>query len=168
MSSQVLDRTVPIDLGLAERLRADPGFRRRFVRRWAQSEVAMQLRSMRQRRKLNQKQLAEKSGTGQSAISRAEQAEYDGWTFKTLVTLAEALDARLRITFEPIEDVIAMYSSNGQFEQIPDTGSVAGAAPFVGAVSMEDIHHEEVPHSLLVLDYTSPTAVSDIAATGGY
>lgn len=129
----------------------------------------MQLRSMRQRRKLNQKQLAERSGTGQSAISRAEQAEYDGWTFKTLVTLAEALDARLRITFEPIEDVIAMHSSSGQFEQIlSNTGSVAGVAPFVDAVSMEDIHREEVPHSLLVFNYTSPTAVSYIAATGGY
>jgi transcriptional regulator with XRE-family HTH domain len=60
---------------------------------------------MRARRKFTQRELASLSGTDQSAISRVEQATYDGWTFKTLVSVADALNARLRVTLEPMEDV---------------------------------------------------------------
>ena len=61
---------------------------------------------MRLKRKLKQVALATMAGTGQSAISRIEKQNYDGWTFKTLLTISLALDARLTIKLEPIEDVI--------------------------------------------------------------
>ena len=85
--------TRSIDWGIADRLKNDRGFRKRFVKAWAQANIATQVRALRKKRRLNQKRLAKLVGTGQSAISRAEQADYDGWTFKTLVNLADGLDA---------------------------------------------------------------------------
>lgn len=96
-----------IDAELAERLERDPEFRRRYIRKWAQVEVASGIRALRKRRRKRQGELAALANTGQSAISRIEAADYDGWTFKTLLTIAEALGARLRIAFEPLEDVVA-------------------------------------------------------------
>ena len=101
--------TRSIDCGIAGRLKNDRGFRQRFIKAWAQAEIATQVRALRKKRRLNQKRLAELVGTGQSAISRAEQADYDGWTFKTLVNLADGLDARLRVSFEPIEEVVSLH-----------------------------------------------------------
>lgn len=95
-----------IDLGIAESLEHDPAFRKRYLRRWAANEVSAELRAMRLKRKLKQVALATMAGTGQSAISRIEKQNYDGWTFKTLLTISLALDARLTIKLEPIEDVI--------------------------------------------------------------
>jgi hypothetical protein len=94
-----------IDKEIAERLMSDVGFRNRFIRVWAQTEVAEGIRTLRRKRNLKQKQVAVLANTGQSAISRMEKADYDGWTFKTLLTLAEVLRARLRVTFEPIEEI---------------------------------------------------------------
>lgn len=95
-----------IDLDIATRLEHDERFRERYLRTWAANEVATELRTMRKRRVLRQEDLAAQVGTGQSAISRIEKRDYDGWTFKTLLNIAGTLRARLRIKLEPLEDVI--------------------------------------------------------------
>lgn len=64
---------------------------------------------MRLRRRLRQTELAVAANTGQSAISRIEKDDYDGWTYKTLLAIATVLKARLRIRLEPLEDVIEEY-----------------------------------------------------------
>jgi ribosome-binding protein aMBF1 (putative translation factor) len=87
MSSTTNPNLKSIDLGIAERLRTDATFRARYLRAWARTEVANQIREMRQRRRMRQQDVAKKSGTGQSAISRIEKADYEGWTFKTLAGL---------------------------------------------------------------------------------
>ncbi len=51
---------------------------------------------------------------GQPAVSRIEQASYSGWTYKTLARVAEKLNARLRIIYEPLEDVIARMDADGE------------------------------------------------------
>lgn len=107
--SSLLHPLASIDKELADRLEKDERFRNRYLRRWAQTEVATEIRALRSRRKMRQGDVARLASTGQSAISRIEKAEYDGWTFKTLMGIAEVLSARLRITFEPIEDVISNY-----------------------------------------------------------
>ena len=84
-------------------------FRRRFFRLRAQEETAQQIRELRDRRGLRQVDLAKRAKMRQSAVSRIEQAGYSAWTYKTLLRVAEALDAQLRIVFEPSEDVIARY-----------------------------------------------------------
>lgn len=104
-----LNPLTSIDYEIAERLENDEEFRRQFIRFWAANDAAGELRNLRKKRDLTQKAVADLAGTGQSAISRIEKADYDGWTFKTLVTIAEALRARLRITFEPLEEVVNAY-----------------------------------------------------------
>lgn len=112
MSTQTRTESTEIEKEIARRLATDDEFRNRFIRRWAQDEIASEIRSLREFRGLKQKQLAALSGTGQSAISRSEQAGYSGWTFKTLIALAQALRARLVVSFEPIEQVAARYAAS--------------------------------------------------------
>lgn len=101
----------PLKLNISKRLREDKAFRKRFFRRQAQDEIAMSIRSLREKRVMRQIDLAKKSGMKQSAISRIEQADYSGWSFSTLLRVGEALDARLHVTLEPKETVIARYEN---------------------------------------------------------
>jgi len=99
----------PIKLSIAKKLKEDKDYARRFFRRRAQSEIAMSIRELRDKRHMRQVDLATKSDMKQSAVSRIEQAEYSSWSLVTLFRVAEALDARLRVVFEPIENVIEQY-----------------------------------------------------------
>jgi transcriptional regulator with XRE-family HTH domain len=100
----------PVDLRLSEQLQ-DRNYRKRFF--WAElsARIAEQLISLRKRRGLTQTEVADLTGTKQPAISRAEQADYQNWNLKTLRSIAEALDARVRVTIEASEDVISEYES---------------------------------------------------------
>ncbi len=102
----------PVNLNIVKKLKEDKAFREDFFRGQAQDEIAMSLRSLREKRTMRQIDLAKKTKMKQSAISRIEQADYSGWTFNTLFRIAEALDARLRIIFEPIEIVFSLYAEN--------------------------------------------------------
>ncbi len=101
---------VKIKSRLASKLK-QLAFRRRFFRMRAQEEIAQQIRELRERRKLRQIDLAKNAKMKQSAISRIEQSGYSAWSFKTLLRVADALDAQVRVTFEAAEDVIARYES---------------------------------------------------------
>jgi len=102
----------PVRLNIAKRLKEDKAFREEFFRGQAQDEIAMSIRSLREKRVMRQIDLAKKSKMKQSAISRIEQADYSGWTFNTLFRVAEALDARLRVMLEPTEVVIERYEGS--------------------------------------------------------
>lgn len=111
-----------IKLRIAEKLK-DKGYRREFFRGLAEDEVAQQIRSLRKKRGLLQKDIAEQTGMKQSAVSRLEQAEYSRWGFPTLLRIANTLDARIRIIFEPAEDVIKHYERlEAASEASPATG----------------------------------------------
>lgn len=128
-------QTESIDAELARRLLDDADFRRRFIRFWAQNEVASEIRALRKARGLRQAEVAEMADTGQSAISRIEKADYDGWTYKTLIGIADVLRARLRIQFERIEDVARRYSANPAYSSpdvITDEDTTASAAELKG------------------------------------
>lgn len=109
MSSELLNPLSSINRELADRLENDDVFRRRYIRTWAQTEVASEIRALRKLRRLRQSEVAELAQTGQSAISRIEKADYDGWTLKTLIVIACVLRAQLSITFKPIENVASGY-----------------------------------------------------------
>lgn len=129
MSKSALSR---IDLNLAEELN-DSEFRHEFFRTLSQDEVAEKIRGLRKYRRFNQAELAQKCGMKQSAISRIEQSSYSGWSFNTLWRLAKALDVRIRIQFELMEQAI------GQFQPSP-----------LDAVSSTSthVHSAEVPASI--------------------
>jgi transcriptional regulator with XRE-family HTH domain len=76
------------------------------------ARIAESLIALRKRRGLNQTQLAELTGTKQPAIARVEQADYQNWNIKTLRTIAEALDARVRVLIEASEDILSEYDQD--------------------------------------------------------
>lgn len=98
-----------IKLNIAEKLEKDKNYRSRFFRGQAQDIIAMSIRELRKKRKKTQINLAKESNMKQSAISRIEQADYCGWSLNVLFRVADALGARLRVSFEPVEDVIDWY-----------------------------------------------------------
>src|SRR5215210_4201622 len=113
-----LNRLASIDAELAEKLENDEAFRRRYIRAFSQAEVAAQIQALRRKRGLRQQDLARLANTGQSAISRIEKADYEGWSYKTLIRIAEELKARLRIILEPIEDVANGYRATTTVERV--------------------------------------------------
>jgi transcriptional regulator with XRE-family HTH domain len=125
-----MDSLSPIKLNIADRLEKDKAFRQRFFRGQAQDEIAMSIRSLRKKRKKKQSDLAIESGMKQSAVSRVEQSDYSAWSLTTLWRIAEALDARLRIVFEPLEDVVKQYKEKEEvtpMQKLYDVGSQASA-----------------------------------------
>lgn len=109
--------TKPIKLNIAEKLKKK-AYRTAFFRARAQDDTASNIRELRELRELSQTELAKLSGMKQSAVSRIEQAEYSSWTYKTLQKVAEALDARLVVFFEPSENVIARYAQTENFREV--------------------------------------------------
>jgi transcriptional regulator with XRE-family HTH domain len=114
----------PLKLNIAKRLREDKGFQKRFFQGQTQDEIAMSIRSLREKRKMRQIDLAKKSKMKQSAISRIEQANYSSWSFNTLLRVADALDARLRVMLEPAEAVIDRYEETEVAISAPEQYSV--------------------------------------------
>ncbi len=116
----------PFNLKIADKLESDKKFREEFFKGQAQDIIAMNIRALRMDRSMRQCDLADKSGMKQSAISRVEQAEYSAWTFKTLFRVANTLDARLKITLEPMEEVIKEYKKMEKIIELGDSKWRAG------------------------------------------
>src|SRR5271170_7018505 len=106
-------------------------FRRKFFRSSAQEDVAQQIRELRRKLKMRQVDLAKAAHMKQSAVSRIEQADYSRWSFNTILRIADSLDARVSVRFEPADQVIADYERRemeraelvqrfeGEFRQVP-------------------------------------------------
>jgi len=67
------------------------------------AEIARKIFELRTKAGLTQQQLAARVGTSKSAISRLEDADYEGHSLSMLKRIAEALDRRLEIRFVPIK-----------------------------------------------------------------
>jgi transcriptional regulator with XRE-family HTH domain len=87
---------------LEEQLR-NPEFAARFERAGEAWDVALQIAALRQQAGLSQKDLAKLLRTSQQQISRLESPGYEGHSLSTLRRVAEALHARVRVVFEPVE-----------------------------------------------------------------
>jgi transcriptional regulator with XRE-family HTH domain len=105
-----------IKLDVSQRLK-DREFRRNFFLAESSAKIAEQIIRLRKRRGLTQAQVAETAGTKQPAVSRAERADYQNWSFSTLRALANALDARLRVTIEAAEDVLWEYRAEEEAQK---------------------------------------------------
>lgn len=89
------------DKHLKEMLR-DPKFAEMFERAGEAWDVAIQIVAMRENAGLTQAQLARRVGTTQQQISRLEGAGYEGHSLSMLRRIAKVLDARVRVSFEPM------------------------------------------------------------------
>lgn len=79
----------------------DPVFRRHFRQSRLAAEVAHQIVKLRERLRISQAELARRMGTKQQTISRLESGNYEGFTLKTLMNIAEATKTQLVVRFGP-------------------------------------------------------------------
>ena len=88
------------DRYLEEQLQ-DPAFAARFEHAGDAWDVALQIAALRQEAGLSQKELAKLLKTSQQQISRLESPGYEGHSLSTLRRVADVLNARVRVLFEP-------------------------------------------------------------------
>ena len=91
-------------------LKQNPSLKEEFEKADQAWDIAFQVYDLRKKAGLTQKQLAELVHTRQSNISRIEDADYTGYTWKTLEKITKALKARLQIKIVPIEDLRSSHT----------------------------------------------------------
>lgn len=79
----------------------DPEFRQHFEEEKRALALAMKIAEAREKAALTQRELADRVGSSQQAISRLESGEYEGYTVRTLERIADATGYALRIDFAP-------------------------------------------------------------------
>jgi len=79
----------------------DAGFAPRFEQAGEAWDIALQLTALRENAGLTQKEVARRLNTSQQHISRLESPSYKGHSLSNLRRLAGALNARVKVTFEP-------------------------------------------------------------------
>src|SRR5579872_886993 len=97
-------------LRLLQRLNRGRDSRIRFVESHLNKGIAFQLRSLRNREKWSQQELAEKVGMTQNAISRLESSTYGKPTITTLKRLASIYDVALVVRFVPFSHLVDWLS----------------------------------------------------------
>lgn len=88
---------------LREQLRVslqDSEYRHAYADEQLNLSIGTQIKVLREQQEMTQEQLAAKIGTKQGGVSRLESANYAGWSISALRRLAQALDLRLRVSFE--------------------------------------------------------------------
>jgi transcriptional regulator with XRE-family HTH domain len=76
-------------------------FAARFEQAGDSWDIALQLTALREKAGLSQKEVARLLDTSQQHISRLESPTYTGHSLSNLRRLAAALNARVKVTFEP-------------------------------------------------------------------
>lgn len=79
----------------------DPKREESYEQEVINAEIARKIYDLRTKAGLTQQELATRVGTKKSAISRLEDADYDGHSLSMLKRIAEALDKRVEIRFVP-------------------------------------------------------------------
>jgi len=89
----------------------DPEFRKQFIDEHINVGIAFQIRSLRDRQKLTQVELAELLGVKQPLISAWENPNYGRHTLGTLKDLAKAFDMGLLVRFVPFSTLVDWTSN---------------------------------------------------------
>jgi transcriptional regulator with XRE-family HTH domain len=100
----------------------DPVFAARFAQAGEAWEVSLQIADLRQEAGLSLKELAHLLGTSQQQISRLESAGYEGHSISMLRRVAEVLNSRLRVIFEPIDQVGSLQVAETPAPYNPEHG----------------------------------------------
>lgn len=86
-----------LDRTMEKILKEDPSFQEELDKADQAWDIAFQIRELREKAGLTQKELAELVGTKQSNIARIEDADYTSYTLTTLEKVTKALKAKLEI-----------------------------------------------------------------------
>ncbi|MDF0674189.1 MAG: helix-turn-helix transcriptional regulator [Nitrospira sp.] len=93
-------KAVGIGKGWLDRKLANSKFRKGFEEELQKLTIGEQLARLRQESGLTQAQVAKRTGTTASAISRYENAEYDRYELRTLQKIVRACGGRMEISLE--------------------------------------------------------------------
>jgi transcriptional regulator with XRE-family HTH domain len=93
-----------------KRLKRGAQTRSRFVESHISKALAFQIRSLREKEGWSQQRLAEKIGSNQNAIYRAENPNYGKQTLTTLKKIAAAFDVALAVRFVPFSELVDWVS----------------------------------------------------------
>jgi ribosome-binding protein aMBF1 (putative translation factor) len=85
---------------IRRKLARDPVLTKAVKEERLNADIAIQIYEARKEAGLTQTQLAKMIGSQQSVIARLEDADYDGHSLTMLSRIAEALQKRLRVSFE--------------------------------------------------------------------
>ena len=88
------------DQYLSEQMK-DAQFAARFEQAGEAWDISLQLTALREKAGLSQKEVARRLNTSQQHISRLESPSYKGHSLSNLRRFAGALNARVKVTFEP-------------------------------------------------------------------
>jgi transcriptional regulator with XRE-family HTH domain len=94
----------------------DPEIAEGYAESFLDSYIATQIKVLREQHNLSQRELAEKIGTKQGAISRIEDVNYSKWNVTTLKKLARVFHLRLKVSFETygtLIDEVEHFSRQG-------------------------------------------------------
>ena len=89
------------DVYLEKQLK-DPLFAERFEVAGEAWDVALQIAALREKIGMSQRELARRLKTSQQQISRLESPAYEGHSLSMLRRVARALNAEVKVVFEPI------------------------------------------------------------------
>jgi transcriptional regulator with XRE-family HTH domain len=87
-------------------LDSDPDYRSAFVEEKIRSGLAAQIKTIREKMAMNQKDFASLLGRSQSWVSRLEDPNEPVPTIPTLLTVANKLDIGLKVCFVPFSELI--------------------------------------------------------------
>jgi transcriptional regulator with XRE-family HTH domain len=85
-------------------------YRDAYVGEHVKTSLPFQIRTLREQRGLSQRDLGEKTGMRQNAISRLEKPDYGSLSVNTLLRLASAFDVALLIKFVPFRKLLDEFS----------------------------------------------------------
>ncbi len=85
---------------------SDPDFRKQFIDEHVDVGIAFQIRSLRNRQKLTQSDLAQLLDVKQPLVSSWENPNYGKYSLKTLKDLAKAFDVGLLVRFVPFSTLV--------------------------------------------------------------
>lgn len=89
---------------------SDDAYRHAYMDEHVRSLIAYQLRCIREKKGLNQKQFAQLLGKPQSVVSRLENVEYGKVTVQTLLDLSRKLDVSLIVKFVSFPEFLESYN----------------------------------------------------------
>lgn len=93
------------DQYLEEITKKYPGIEKELGKAERAWDIAFQIKELREKRGLTQKQLAALSGTSQPNVARIENADYQSYTLKTLEKVTKALGAYIDVVVVPEEKI---------------------------------------------------------------
>lgn len=95
----------------------DSEFATKYAEAGASWDIALKLTQLRQDAGLSQSELARMLNTSQQQISRLESPSYEGHSISMLRRVAEALNARIVVAFEPLNDKLELNEPNSKYNK---------------------------------------------------